>query len=120
MALFIPGIAGAGYRRRAALAAADLLPALTREPSLPVGASVVAGVAYVGNVGADRVVDFTALGDPVNTAARLQAQAAPGEVLLADDVYRDVADRFPRAEHREIAVRGRGSAVGVEVVRVGV
>ena len=40
-------------------------------PWLKLGAAVNAGVAYVGNVG-EGVVDFTALGDTVNVAARMQ------------------------------------------------
>ena len=118
MALFIPGIAGAEYRRRAVLAAADLLGALLKDSALPVGAAVVAGVAYVGNVGADQVLDFTALGDPVNTAAHLQAHAAPGEVLLAADLWLAVSGEFPGAEHRDVSVRGRDEPVAVKVVRV--
>ena len=118
MALFVPGIAGPTYRRRAAMAGADLVAALSKDPALPVGAAVTAGVAYVGNVGVDQVVDFTALGDPVNTAARLQAEAGPGELLIAEEVYRDLGDLFPGAEHRELSVRGRAAPVGVGVVRV--
>ena len=47
-------------------------------PWLNVGAAVNAGPAYVGNVGG-AVVDFTALGDSVNAAARMQQAAAGGE-----------------------------------------
>ncbi|HEY7915992.1 MAG TPA: adenylate/guanylate cyclase domain-containing protein [Acidimicrobiales bacterium] len=117
MAFFVAGISGPDYRRRAALGAVELVQNLALGSTLPVGASVVAGPAFVGNVGADHVVDFTALGDPVNTAARLQAQAGPGEVVLAEDVYGEVDDRFPRAEARRLAVRGRSAPVDVRVVR---
>jgi adenylate cyclase len=118
MALFIPGIAGSSYRRSAALAAVDLIAVLSKETTLPVGAAVDAGVAYVGNVGVDHVVDFTALGDPVNTAARLQAVAKAGEVVLADDLYAELNERFPDAERRLLTVHGRGSPIGVRVLRV--
>ena len=46
------------------------------------GVAVNAGVAYVGNVGG-AVVDFTALGDTVNGAARMKERAAAGELLIA-------------------------------------
>lgn len=86
MALFIPGVAGPGYRERAVDAALDVLRAVgygtSEGPWLEVGAGVNAGPAYVGNVGASGVVDFTALGDTVNVAARLQSRAAAGEVLV--------------------------------------
>jgi len=42
-----------------------------------------AGEAFIGNIGGTAVHDFTAVGDVVNTASRLQAHAAAGEVLLS-------------------------------------
>jgi adenylate cyclase len=118
MAIFVPGIAGGDYRQQAALAAIELVRVVSHEGDLPVGAAVNAGTAYVGNVGAYRLVDFTAVGDPVNTAARMQAAAAAGEVLLADELYAEVSERFPGAPHRTLAIRGREGSVGVYVVRV--
>jgi adenylate cyclase len=118
MAFFVPGIAGTGYRRQAALAAIELVTIVSREGVLPVGAAVNAGTTYVGNVGADRVVDFTAIGDPVNTAARIQELASAGEVLLTEDLYPPVSEQFPNAGHRTLAIRGRADPVGVYAVRV--
>ena len=111
MALFIPGVAGPEYRRRAVDATVDVLRAVG--PSLHVGASVNAGTAFVGNVGS-AVVDFTALGDPVNVAARLQEQAAAGEVIVSEDL----AGAYPDAERRVLELRGHAAPVAVRVVRV--
>ena len=44
------------------------------------------GQAFVGNIGERALYDFTAVGDVVNTASRLQGQAAGGEVVLSDRV----------------------------------
>jgi adenylate cyclase len=121
MALFVPGFAGPEYRRRAAEAAVELLRAVGygsgSEPWLQVGVGVNAGIAYVGNVG-DKVMDFTALGDTVNVAARLQDRAASGEVLLSDDVHAACADLFPTGEHRTLAVAGREEPVAVVAAHV--
>jgi adenylate cyclase len=113
MGLFIPGLAGADYRRKTALAAVDLARAVR---DLPVGVAASAGTAFVGNVGSGTVMDFTALGDAVNVAARLQAQAQPGQVVLASDLYALVA-----ADHRDpvscrIDVRGRDQPVDVHIL----
>ena len=112
--LFIPGIAGPHYRGRAVEAAVDLLRTTghgsPEGPWLPLGAAVNAGVAYVGNVG-EGVVDFTALGDPVNVASRLQAQAADGELLVGLDVDPDVAAAVPSPPRRTVEIRGRQEAV---------
>ena len=89
MAFFVHGISGLGYRRRAVEAGLDLLRAVgygtDSGPWIELGVAVNAGVAYVGNVGGD-VLDFTALGDPVNVAARMQQSAAAGELLVAGEV----------------------------------
>jgi adenylate cyclase len=117
MALFIPGIAGEDYRRRAVEAGLDLLHAVgygsKDGPWLSIGVGVNAGVAYVGNVGADGVVDFTALGDPVNVAARLQATAAPGELVASEDVDNRLGDLMPIHERRTETLRGHEQPVSV-------
>jgi adenylate cyclase len=123
MALFIPGICGPRYHRRAAQAAFDLLGAVGYgRPGgawLPIGAAVNSGVAYVGNVGGDQVVDFTAVGDPVNTAARLASVAAAGEALLSETVYGSVTREFPNLESRTLSLRGKEAPVDVRVLRPG-
>jgi adenylate cyclase len=116
MALFIPGIAGSDYRHHAAVSAVELVTSLYDELSLPVGAAVNAGRAFVGNVGGEEVSDFTAVGDAVNTAAHLQALARSGEVVMADGLYDEVRTRFPGATSRSITVGGREAPVSVDVL----
>ena len=53
-------------------------------PFVEVGVGIDFGEAYVGNIGQRDVYDFTAVGDVVNTAARLQAEAAGGEIVIAE------------------------------------
>jgi adenylate cyclase len=55
-------------------------------PEVEVGIGLDFGEAFVGNVGHDAVHDFTAIGDVVNTASRLQGQAAGGEVIVSSRV----------------------------------
>ncbi len=123
MALFIPGICGPRYRANAARAAVALMKAVgygePRGPWMPIGAAVNSGVSYVGNVGSEGVVDFTALGDPVNTAARLASSAAAGEVLLSEDVYAAVAEQFPNLEKRTLNLRGKEAPFPARVCPVG-
>jgi adenylate cyclase len=115
MALFFKGVAGTDYRRKTALAAVHLAAAVD---DLPVGVAANAGIAFVGNVGSGTVMDFTALGDAVNVAARVQAHASPGEVVLASDLYALVADQYPGARPGCVEVRGRDEPVHVYVLTV--
>jgi adenylate cyclase len=109
MALFIPGICGPAYRRRAAEAAIALLSTFANAAGsqMPIGAAINSGLTYVGNVGGEGIVDFTALGDTVNTAARLSSCAAAGELLMSEAVYAEVAERFPNVEQRSLRLRGK-------------
>jgi adenylate cyclase len=52
-------------------------------PAFEVGIGVDFGEVFIGNIGEGAVHDFTAIGDVVNTASRLQGQAASGEVLVS-------------------------------------
>ena len=119
MALFIRGICGPEYHRRAGEAAFALLQAVgygqSGKPWLALGGAVNSGLTYVGNVGSG-VVDFTALGDTVNTASRLASSAAAGEVLLSETVYAKVVDRFPHLERRTLALRGKETPMNVRVL----
>lgn len=122
MALFIPGYCGAHYRRLATEAAEALVRSVgyggTEGPWLSVGVGVHAGMAFAGNVGGSGVMDFTALGDTVNTAARLQAEAAGGEVILSEALYPEVALRHPILEQRTLELRGREEPLMVRVLRI--
>jgi adenylate cyclase len=55
-------------------------------PFVEMGVGLDMGEAFVGNIGERAVYDFTAIGDVVNTAARLQGKARGGEVLLSERV----------------------------------
>jgi adenylate cyclase len=113
MGLFIQGIAGPEYRRKAATAALELASGID---DLPLGVAANAGVAFVGNVGSGSVLDFTALGDAVNVGARLQAHASPGEVVLAASLYPLVEADHPNARSDRVAVRGREQPVDVVIL----
>lgn len=121
MALFIPGICGREYHRRAVDAAAALLRAVgygdSEGPWLALGGAVHSGVTYVGNVGTE-VVDFTALGDTVNTASRLASSANAGEVLLSETIYQKVAERFPNLDKRSLMLRGKEASIDARTLGV--
>jgi adenylate cyclase len=55
-------------------------------PFVEMGIGLDFGEAFVGNIGQRALFDFTAVGDVVNTASRLQSQAAGGEIVLSERV----------------------------------
>jgi hypothetical protein len=75
---------------------------------MPLRASIgiASGFARVGRLGSDDIKDYTAIGDVVNQAARLQAQAGPTEILLSQDVYREIASAYPDAPAETLVLKG--------------
>ncbi|MGH2379051.1 MAG: AAA family ATPase [Candidatus Limnocylindria bacterium] len=89
-------------------------------------AGVNTGEAVVGMVGTDLMYEYTAMGDAVNVAARLQAAAAPGTVLAAEATYRLVAPIVEAADRGGLELKGKAGPVrafeiqGIRAVPAGV
>lgn len=113
MALFVPGLAGQQYRRKAVEAARSLLHAVRGDSELPfdVGVGIASGEEFVGNVGGGGYRDFTALGDVTNTAARLTATAEAGQILVDGETFAAVAQDYPDAQMRALELKGKQAAV---------
>lgn len=77
------------------------------------GVGVNCGPAVVGNIGCDFRMDYTAIGDTVNTAARLEANAPRGTVYISEYVYEVVKDRVQVEEVGEIPLKGKSKGVFV-------
>lgn len=121
VALFIPGFAGEDHAADAVAAAQELLELTGHreaEPWIPVGAGVHRGRAFVGTVGEEEALDFTALGDPVNAAARLASSASAGEILITDEGATAAALETAGLEERTLELRGRADPTRVWVLTV--
>ena len=122
MAIFVPGLAGSSFPRQAVQAAGALLRGIgygTPAGSwLEVGVGICTGEEYVGNVGGGGFKDFTAIGDITNTAARLQASASGGEILMCGATYEAVASAYPVAEPRQLQLKGKRSTVQSFRIRI--
>jgi adenylate cyclase len=122
VALFIPGFAGGDHASDAIVAARELLERTGHgdgDPWIPVGAGVHTGVAYVGSVGEGDALDFTALGDSVNTTARLASSAGTGEILVSAAAVAASQLETAGLEARTLALRGRTESVEAWVTTVG-
>src|SRR5262244_2532799 len=111
MALFNVPIKRADHAAAAVAASAklqELLPGLSERLGMPLQASigVASGFARVGRLGSDDIKDYTAIGDVVNQAARLQAQAGPTEIVVSQDVYREVASAYPGVPAESLTLKG--------------
>jgi len=78
-------------------------------PFAEVGIGLDYGEAFVGNVGRRSLNDFTAVGDVVNVAARLQGEAAGGEILVSGRLAARLAE--PPGERLELTLKGKAEPV---------
>ena len=117
--VFLPVMTGPNHARNAVDAGRDLLVATghdTATPWLPIGIGVNTGISYVGTVGEGDNVDITAMGDPVNVAARLASAAGPGEMLVAAETVAAAHLSTSGLERRRLDLKGKTEATEVVVV----
>jgi class 3 adenylate cyclase len=77
------------------------------------GIGVASGEALVGNLGSEARMEYTAVGDVVNVAARLEALARPGQTLVTEDVRKLAGDDFAFAPLGEHPIRGKKQSVAI-------
>jgi class 3 adenylate cyclase len=72
------------------------------------GVGVHCGYAVVGNIGPNFRKDYTAIGDTVNTAARLESNAAKSQVLISKEVMEMLEGRITAESLGEVSMKGKG------------
>ena len=111
------GFAGAEYVART-IHAAQKIQRSMGEQKIPVGIGVHAGVAYFGAMGsADGLVNISAIGDEVNTAARLASKAAAGEIIVSERALKQAGLDEADFEPRRLELKGISEPVAVRVMR---
>ncbi|MNH38662.1 Adenylate cyclase 1 [compost metagenome] len=77
------------------------------------GIGLHTGPAVFGNIGSKSRMDYTAIGDTVNTAARLESNAKPGQIVMSEAVYAAVKDRVNVNSLGAIKVKGKEQSITV-------
>lgn len=120
MAWFNAPIPQADHTLRAIRAALNIRSAiLGLHAQMPIrqqlsfGIGIHRGDAVLGLVGSERRLDYTAIGDSVNTARRIQENAEPGQVLITDEVYAEVAGEIYAKEAAAIQAKGKREPIKV-------
>jgi adenylate cyclase len=121
MALYVPQLfPGDEWEDGMMRDARDLLAAVgyvpDGEPWLRLGVGLDVGRAYVGNVGSGEVKDFSALGDVVNTAARLQGSADGGQIVISERLAGRLTTGLSGTTVTSLALKGKSEPESVRVV----
>jgi adenylate cyclase len=114
IALFIPLLTGELHASRAIASGQALLAATAGWISI--GAGVNTGIAFVGAIGPDDQAEFTAMGDPVNVAARLASAAGAGELLVSAAALQAASFDDSGLEHRRLDLKGKSESTEVAVL----
>src|SRR6059036_1309187 len=111
---------------RAMHCALDQLEALERlntkwkeqgRPELGIGIGINFGEVFAGNIGSDRRLEYTVIGDAVNTASRLCSSAGPNEILISEPFFAQLKGP-PKVETLDpIKVKGKSKKVPVYRVK---
>ncbi len=120
LAFFGAPIAHEDDPQRAVMAALDIVAAINRyhekvhrdwRIDLNVRVGINTGLVVVGAVGSDLRMEYTAMGDAINLASRMEQTAEPGTVRVAEDTYKLVASLFEFKPLGEIEVKGKQEPV---------
>jgi class 3 adenylate cyclase/tetratricopeptide (TPR) repeat protein len=120
LAFFGAPIAHEDDPRRAVLAALDIVDEFSDfcrqvqarwQIDINVRVGINTGLVLVGNVGSDLQVEYTAMGDAINLAARMEQTAEPGTVQIAVDTYQRVAPLFEIDPLGAVDVKGRENPI---------
>ncbi len=81
------------------------------EKGVEFGIGVNCGNAIIGNIGSEKRMDYTAIGDTVNTAARLESNAQRGQILISEELYIRVADKVKVNVVGELKLKGKENPI---------
>lgn len=123
MALYLPQLLSDNWEDKLLRDARELLASVgygtLPGPWLQLGIGLDVGRAYVGNVGAGEVKDFTAIGEVVNTAARLQSAAGGGQIVLSERLFERLTARPANAAMTTLRLKGKQDVEPARVIDPG-
>jgi len=126
MALWGAPLASEDDAEKAMRAAIDMQRALvplnehwkaTGKPEIAIGIGINFGEVFAGNIGSEQRMEYTVLGDAVNTASRLCSNAGRGEIMISEPLFRRLKTAPPVEAREPIKVKGKAQAVPIYLAK---
>jgi adenylate cyclase len=82
-----------------------------KKPQIQVGYGINTGDAIVGNIGSERRMEYTAIGDMVNTAARIEGETEGGQILITEETFKELGNRVLVNKLKQVSLKGKSAKV---------
>jgi adenylate cyclase len=90
-----------------------------KRPQIQAGFGINTGEAIVGNIGSERRMEYTAIGDMVNVAARIEGETEGGQILITESTLKELGTRVTVKKLSAVKLKGKSSKVQIyEVVNL--
>ncbi len=113
MAMFGAPFQDRDYTEMAVRAALDIQKEIKGLNKYEIRIGINTGPAVIGNIGSTKRVEYTAIGDTVNIASRLEKMAEPGKIYIGEATYDQIKDSFRTRPIGMQKVKGKTMEVGV-------
>lgn len=118
MAIFGAPFQEKNYTEMAVRAAVDIQREIIKRSKFKIRIGINTGQAVIGNIGSTKRVDYTAIGDTVNIASRLEGLAKQDKIYIGEETYRQIKDIFKIKPVGRQKVKGKTTEVSIYEVLV--
>ncbi len=84
-----------------------------KKPQIQVGYGINTGEAIVGNIGSERRMEYTAIGDMVNTASRVEGETEGGQIFITEETFQELGNKVKVNKLKSVSLKGKSAKVQI-------